>query len=50
MVFKDITLTTQRFLFVLFLLRPLQQFFFKIPANQIVISTYKLLLYKLNLN
>ena len=49
MVFKDITLTTQRF-FVLFLLRPLQQLFFKIPANQIVISTYKLLLYKLNLN
>ena len=50
-VFKDITITTQRFfLFVLFLLRPLQQAFFKIPAaNPIVISTYKLLLYKLTL-
>ena len=43
---KDITLTTQCFLFVLFLVALLQQVFCNIPANQIIISTYGYLLYK----
>ena len=42
---KDITLTTQCFLFALFLLALLQQVFCKTPANQIIISTYSYLLY-----
>ena len=38
---KDTTLTTQCFcLFVLFSLVLLQQVFFEMPANQIIISTY----------
>ena len=45
-VLKDITLTTQCFLFVLFLLALLQQVFCNIPANQIIISTYSYLHYK----
>ena len=37
---KDTTLKTQHFLFVLFSLVLLQQVYCKIPANQIIISTY----------
>ena len=42
---KDQTHNSVFFVVVLFLLALLQQVFCKIPANQIIISTYNLLLY-----